>query len=84
MRQKEELPKDISGEFYAGYDPGGKESFAAFAIAENQNGKLIVKYTHQETGKPYTTVNVESAPILLNGAAQRYHSRRWSRPMKLL
>lgn len=59
--EKEPLPKDVSGEFYAGYDPGGKESFATFAVVENQNGKLIVKYAHQETGKPYTTVNVEIA-----------------------
>lgn len=54
---------DIEGELFAGYDPGGKQSLAAFVIIRRIDDKLYLVYKKAERSKSYTEFNVEIAEM---------------------
>ena len=53
----------VDGELFAGYDPGGKRSYAAFVIIRRIDEKLYVVYKKCEKGKDYAEFNVELADL---------------------
>ena len=54
---------ELEGELFAGYDPGGKESYAALVVVRRMDDKLYMVYKKAEKGKPYTQFNVEIAEL---------------------
>ena len=59
----EDIPLELEGELFAGYDPGGKQSYAAFVIVRRIDDKLYMVYKKAERGKSYTQFNVEISDI---------------------
>ncbi len=53
----------LEGELFAGYDPGGKESYAAFIVVRRINDKLYFVHKKAEKGKPYTQFDAEISDI---------------------
>jgi hypothetical protein len=53
----DEIP-GMKGELFAGYDPGGKRSYAAFVIVRRVDEKLYMVYKKCEKGKSYADFNV--------------------------
>ena len=53
----------IDGELFAGYDPGGKKSYAAFVLVRRIDDKLYMVYKKCEKGKSYAGFNVELADL---------------------
>lgn len=53
----------IDGELFAGYDPGGKQSYAAFVIVRRIDDKLYMVYKKCEKGKSYAEFNVELSDL---------------------
>jgi len=51
---------------FGGYDPGGRESYAAFVLVKRFDQKLKVCYLHQEKGRSYTDFNAEIADFKQN------------------
>lgn len=45
---------DLDGELFAGYDPGGKQSYAAFVIVRREKEHLFMVYKKSEKSKSYT------------------------------
>ena len=58
----DEIPS-VDGELFAGYDPGGKRSYAAFVIVRRIDEKLYMVYKKCEKGKSYAEFNVELADL---------------------
>jgi len=59
----EDIPSQLEGELFAGYDPGGKQSYAAFIIVRRMDDKLHMIYKKAERDKSYTQFNVEISDI---------------------
>jgi len=53
----------IEGELFAGYDPGGKESYAALVVVRRIDDKLYVVHKKAEKGKSYTAFDAEIADL---------------------
>jgi phage FluMu gp28-like protein len=53
----------LEGELFAGYDPGGKDSFAAFVIVRRMDDKLYLVYKKAEKGEMYTQFSVEISDL---------------------
>jgi len=58
----DEIPS-IDGELFGGYDPGGKQSYAAFVIVKRIDDKLYMVYKKCEKGKSYAEFNVELSDL---------------------
>ncbi len=56
-----DLPQQDIGELYGGYDPGGKESSAAFVVVCLVDEYLYVVYSVSKRGLPYTHFTAEIA-----------------------
>lgn len=54
---------NADGELFAGYDPGGKKSYAAFVIVRRVDDRLYMVYKKCEKGKSYAEFNVELSDL---------------------
>lgn len=59
----EPFNSELEGELFAGYDPGGKQSFAALVIVRRIDDRLYMVYKKAQRGKSYTQFNVEVSEI---------------------
>lgn len=48
----------LDGELFAGYDPGGKQSYAAFVIVKRMHDKLYMVHRNAKRGDEYTPFNI--------------------------
>ncbi len=53
----------LEGELFAGYDPGGKESYAALVVVRRIDDVLYVVHKKAEKGKSYTEFDAEIADL---------------------
>jgi phage FluMu gp28-like protein len=59
----EKIDLKLEGELFAGYDPGGKDSYAAFVVVRRIDDKLYLVHKKAEKGELYTQFSVEIADL---------------------
>ena len=53
----------VNGEYYLGYDPGGKQDPAAYVVVEKKDEQILVRSFKTIRDQTYTSVNVEVSEL---------------------